>query len=151
MFVFERQEKLLRRGPHLLKYSERYANETPQQTPYLTQDFSTNVGHNVFIHLGESDIKAQKPRATFTHCYVTNKAFSPGRAKQFHSVRNMVNRRRGNVLVLDFCLMLCHVSSSTKGGNDGPQTGTVSLLSRRSSGEAGQDGDRKTALSVSEL
>jgi hypothetical protein len=40
MFVFERQEKLLRRGPHLLKYSERYANETPQQTPYLTQDFS---------------------------------------------------------------------------------------------------------------
>jgi len=94
MFAFDKQEKLLRMGQHFLKYSESYATETPQQAPYLTQDFSTNIGHNVFIHLGEADINVQKPHATFTHCYVTKKEFSPGRAKQFYSVRNMVNGRR---------------------------------------------------------
>jgi len=94
MFAFDRQEKLLRMGQHFLKYSESYATETPQQAPYLIQDFSANVGHNVFIHLGESDINVQKPHATFIHCYVAKKEFSPGRAKQFYSVRNMVNGRR---------------------------------------------------------
>jgi len=94
MFAFDKQEKLLRLSHHFLKYSESYASETPQQAPYLEQAFSNNVGHNVFLHLGEADINAQKPHATFFHCYVMLKDFSSGRAKQFYSVRNMVNGRR---------------------------------------------------------
>jgi hypothetical protein len=94
MFAFDRQEQLLRMNQHFLKYSESYAHETPQQAPYLTQDFSNNVGRHMFTHLGETDINAQKPHATFTHCYVMLKDFSPGRAKQFYSVRNMVSGRR---------------------------------------------------------
>ena len=94
MFAFDRHENLLRMNQHFLKYSESYATETPQQAPYLVQDFSNNIGRNVFIHLGENDINAQKPHATFTHCYVMMKTFTPGRAKQFYSVRNMVSGRR---------------------------------------------------------
>lgn len=94
MFAFDKQEQLLRFNHHFLKYSESYAQETPRQAPYLEQDFSSNVGHNVFLHLGETDINAQKPHATFSHCYVMKKDFSPGRAKQFYSVRNMVSGRR---------------------------------------------------------
>jgi hypothetical protein len=94
MFAFDKQEKLLRMNQHFLKYSESYARETPMQAPFLAQDFSNNVGHNVFIHLGETDINAQKPHATFSHCYVMTKDFSPGQAKQFYSVRNMASGRR---------------------------------------------------------
>jgi len=93
-FAFDRQEKLLRMNQHFLKYSESYGAETPMQAPFLEQDFSKNLGHNVFLHLGETDINAQKPHATFSHCYVLKKDFSPGRAKQFYSVRNMVSGRR---------------------------------------------------------
>ena len=94
MFAFDKQERLLRVSQHFLKYSESYTTETPQQAPYLAQDFSNNVGHHVFLHLGETDINVQKPHATFNHCYVMKKDFSPGMAKQFYSVRNMVNGRR---------------------------------------------------------
>ncbi len=94
MFAFDKQEQLLRISQHFLKYSESYATETPQQAPYLVQDFSNNVSHNAFLHLGETDINVQKPHATFNHCYVMKKDFSPGGAKQFYSVRNMVNGRR---------------------------------------------------------
>lgn len=94
MFAFDKQERLLRISQHFLKYSESYATETPQQAPYLVQDFANNVGHNVFLHLGETDINVQKPHATFNHCYVMKKDFTAGMAKQFYSVRNMVNGRR---------------------------------------------------------
>jgi hypothetical protein len=94
MFAFDKKEQLLRMNQHFLKYSESYAHETPQQAPYLEQDFSNNIGRNVFIHLGETDINAQKPHATFSHCYVMMKDLSAGRAKQFYSVRNMVSGRR---------------------------------------------------------
>jgi hypothetical protein len=94
MFAFDKREQLLRMAQHFLKYSESYAHETPQQAPYMVLDFEENVGKNVFLHLGETDINAQKPHATFTHCYVMKKDFSPGRAKQFYSVRNMVSGRR---------------------------------------------------------
>jgi hypothetical protein len=94
MFAFDKQEQLLRLSQHFLKYSESYTHETPMQAPYLEQDFSNNVGHQVFLHLGETDINAQKPHATFSHCYVMKKDLSPGRAKQFYSVRNMVSGRR---------------------------------------------------------
>lgn len=94
MFAFDKQEQLLRMNQHFLKYSESYAAETPQQAPFLAQDFSNNIGHNVFLHLGETDINVQKPHATFSHCYVMEKDFSSGGAKQFYSVRNMVNGRR---------------------------------------------------------
>jgi len=39
-------------------------------------------------------INAQKPHATFTHCYVVHREFSSGGAKQFYSVRNMVSGKR---------------------------------------------------------
>jgi len=94
MFAFDKKEQLLRMNQHFLKYSESYATETPTQAPYLEQDFSNNVGRNVFLHLGETDINAQKPHATFSHCYVMLKDLSPGRAKQFYSVRNMVSGKR---------------------------------------------------------
>jgi hypothetical protein len=94
MFAFDKNEQLLRMNQHFLKYSESYAQETPQQAPYVEQDFSNNIGRNVFIHLGETDVNAQKPHATFSHCYVMMKDLSSGRAKQFYSVRNMVSGRR---------------------------------------------------------
>ena len=95
MVAFDRKDdQLLRMNQHFLKYSESYAHETPQQAPYLAQDFSKNVGHHVFLHLGEVDINAKKPHATYNHCYVAKRTFSSGRAKQFYSVRNMVSGRR---------------------------------------------------------
>ncbi|MGE0827524.1 MAG: outer membrane lipoprotein-sorting protein [Candidatus Binatia bacterium] len=94
MFAFDRKEQLLRMNQHFLKYSESYAQEPAQQARYLEQDFSNNVGTQVFLHLGETDINAQKPHATITHCYVVRRDFSPGRAKQFYSVRNMVSGKR---------------------------------------------------------
>jgi hypothetical protein len=95
MFAFDqRDDELLRMNQHFLKYSESYAHETPQQAPYIEQDYSKNVGHKVFLHLGESDINAKKPHATLTHCYVTKRVFSPARAKQFYSLRNMNSGRR---------------------------------------------------------
>lgn len=93
-FAFDKKERLLRMNQHFLKYSESYATETPMQAPFLEQDLANNVGHHVFLHLGETDINAQKPHATFSHCYVLKKDFSPGKAKQFYSVRNMVSGRR---------------------------------------------------------
>lgn len=95
MFAFDRQDdKLLRMNQHFLKYSESYADEPAAQAPYLEQDFSNNLGHYVFIHVGETDINAKKPHATYSHCYVMRRTFSPGRAKQFYSLRNMVSGRR---------------------------------------------------------
>ena len=62
MFGFDRKdEMLLRMNQHYLKYSESYALETPQQAPFVEQDYSKNVGSFVFLHLGESDINAKKP------------------------------------------------------------------------------------------
>ena len=94
MFAFDKKEQLLRMNQHFLKYSEGYAEETPRQAPFLQQAFSNNLGHHVFVHLGETDIDAQKPHATIFHCYAMMKNFSPGRARQFYSVRNMVSGRR---------------------------------------------------------
>lgn len=95
MFAFDRQDdQLLRMNQHFLKYSESYTHETPQQAPYVKQNFDNNIGHHVLIHLGETDINAKKPHATYTHCYVMMREFSPGRAKQFYSLRNMVSGRR---------------------------------------------------------
>ena len=95
MFAFDRRDdQLLRMNQHFLKYSESYAQETPRQAPFIEQDFGKNVGHNVFLHLGESDINAKKPHATMTHCYVTKRIFSPARARQFYSLRNMISGRR---------------------------------------------------------
>ena len=95
MFAFDRQDdQLLRMNQHFLKYSESYATETPQQAPYLEQNLANNVGNHVLIHLGETDINAKKPHATYSHCYVMMKDFSPSRAKQFYSLRNMVSGRR---------------------------------------------------------
>lgn len=95
MFAFDREDDhLLRMNQHYLKYSESYAHEMPQQAPYIKQDFSENVGHHVFLHLGESDINAKKPHATMTHCYVKKREFTEARAKQFYSLRNMISGRR---------------------------------------------------------
>ena len=95
MFAFDRRDdQLLRMNQHFLKYSESYAEEAPQQAPYIEQDFSKNLGHHVFLHLGESDINAKKPHATMTHCYVRKRVFSPARARQFYSLRNMISGRR---------------------------------------------------------
>ena len=95
MFAFDREDdQLLRMNQHFLKYSESYASEMAQQAPFMKQDFSKNVGHRVFVHLGETDINAKKPHATMTHCYVKKRNFSPARAKQFYSLRNMTSGRR---------------------------------------------------------
>ena len=95
MFAFDREDdQLLRMNQHYLKYSESYATETPQQAPYVEQDYSKNIGHRVFLHLGETDINAKKPHATITHCYVTKLDFTSARARQFYSLRNMVSGRR---------------------------------------------------------
>ncbi len=95
MFGFDRKdEMLLRMNQHYLKYSESYALETPQQAPFVEQDYSKNVGSFVFLHLGESDINAKKPHGTVTHCYTRKREFSSARARQFYSLRNMVSGRR---------------------------------------------------------
>ena len=95
MFGFDRKdEMLLRMNQHYLKYSESYALETPQQAPFVEQDYSKNVGSFVFLHLGESDINAKKPHGTVTHCYTRKRDFSSARARQFYSLRNMVSGRR---------------------------------------------------------
>ncbi len=95
MFAFDQQDdQLLRMSQHFLKYSESYADEMPQQAPYLKQDLAKNVGHQVFLHLGETDINAKKPHATITHCFVKKRIFSPARAQQFFSLRNMISGRR---------------------------------------------------------
>ena len=95
MFAFDRSDgQLLRMNQHYLKYSESYAEEEPMQAPYVQQDYSKNLRHNVFLHLGETDINAKKPHATMTHCYVKKRVFSPARARQFYSLRNMISGRR---------------------------------------------------------
>ncbi len=95
MVAFDRKDdQILRMNQHFLKYSESYADEPAAQAPFLKQDLTANVGHRVFIHVGETDINVKKPHATFTHCYVAKKSFSPSRAKQFYSLRNMVSGRR---------------------------------------------------------
>jgi len=95
MFAFDRQDdQLLRMSQHFLKYSESYDEELPQNAPYLKQDLSKNVGHEVFFHLGETDINAKKPHATVTHCYVKRRLFTPARAQQYFSLRNMISGRR---------------------------------------------------------
>jgi len=94
-FGFDRTDnQLLRMNQHFLKYSESYATEIPQQAPYMELDFSENVGHFVFLHLGVSHINAKKPHATVTHCYVKKREFSSARARQFYSLRNMISGRR---------------------------------------------------------
>lgn len=68
MFGFDRSDdQLLRMSQHFLKYSEGYATEPAEQSPYMKLDFSHNVGDKVFIHLGETDINAKKPHCTYTH------------------------------------------------------------------------------------
>ena len=95
MFAFDRQDDLLlRMNQHFLKYSESFAHETATQSPYMKLDYSNNVGQRIFYHLGETDINAKKPHATYMHCYVMTRHFSSGRAKQVYSVRNMVSGRR---------------------------------------------------------
>ena len=95
MFAFDKSDdQLLRMSQHFLKYTESYAEEMPQQAPYLQQDLSKNVGHFVLMHLGEVDINAKKPHATITHCYPKKRVFSPARARQFYSLRSMISGRR---------------------------------------------------------
>ena len=95
MIAFDRKDQqLLRMAQHFTKYSESYRDELPQQAPYLNQDFTKNVGHHVFLHLGENDINAKKPHATITHCFVKKRVFSEARAQQFYSLRNMISGRR---------------------------------------------------------
>ena len=94
MAAYDRQAQLLRLGQEFLKYSESYATEEPQQAPYVKVDYSQNLGQYVFLHVGNTIINVQKPHATFIHCYVVRRALSPGRAKQFYSLRNMVSGRR---------------------------------------------------------
>ncbi|MBT4492799.1 MAG: DUF1329 domain-containing protein [Gammaproteobacteria bacterium] len=95
MFGFDRSDdQVLRMSQHVLKYSESYKTESAQQAPFVKQDFSQNLSHNVFLHLGETDINTKKPHATQINCYVQKRAFSPARAKQFFSLRNMTSGRR---------------------------------------------------------
>jgi len=95
MFAFDKSDdQMLRMSQHFLKYTESYAEEMPQQAPYLKQDLSKNVGHFVLMHLGEVDINAKKPHATITHCYTKKRVFSSARARQFYSLRSMISGRR---------------------------------------------------------
>ena len=95
MFAFDKKDdQLFRMNQHFTKYTETFDDEPPQQAPYVKQDFSKSVGHQVFVHLGQIDINAKKPHATVTNCYVNKKQFSAARAKQFYSLRNMVSGRR---------------------------------------------------------
>ncbi len=95
MFAYDADDdQLLRMSQHYLKYSESYADEPAQNAPYVEHDMSENVGHFVFLHLGETDINAKKPHATTTHCYVHKRDFEAAHARQFYSLRNMVSGRR---------------------------------------------------------
>ncbi|MGR8918113.1 MAG: DUF1329 domain-containing protein [Gammaproteobacteria bacterium] len=95
MFAFDRtDDQLLRMNQHYLKYSESYDEETPRQAPYVKQDYAKTVGSYVVMHVGETDINAKKPHATITHCYTNRREFSPARARQFYSLRNMISGRR---------------------------------------------------------
>jgi hypothetical protein len=95
MFAFDRPgESLLRLSHSFLKYSESYKASPSRQAPFMEQDYAQNLGNFVFLHVGETDINAQKQHATVTHCYVGRTKFSPGRAKQYFSLRNMVSGRR---------------------------------------------------------
>ena len=95
MFAFDKEDdQLLRMNQHFLKYSEDYETEPPEQAPYIKQDFSKSVGHQVFLHLGQVDINAKKPHATMTHCYTNKREFESAKAKQFYSLRNMISGRR---------------------------------------------------------
>ncbi|NOT58332.1 MAG: DUF1329 domain-containing protein [Deltaproteobacteria bacterium] len=92
--AYDKKGQLLRIGQDFLKYSESYATEEGKQAPYVKVDYERNAGEQVFLHVGNNVINAQKPHATFTHCYVVRKEVSSGRAKQFYSVRNMASGRR---------------------------------------------------------
>ena len=92
--AYDKKDQLLRLGQDFLKYSESYGKEEGLQPPYVQVDYQRNLGENVFLHVGNNVINAQKPHATYTHCYVVRKEFSAGRAKQFYSVRNMVSGKR---------------------------------------------------------
>jgi Protein of unknown function (DUF1329) len=92
--AYDKKGQLLRLGQDFLKYSESYAKEKAMQAPFIKVDYERNLGENVFLHVGNNVINAQKPHATYTHCYVVRKEFTSGRAKQFYSVRNMVSGRR---------------------------------------------------------
>ncbi|MEZ0154468.1 MAG: DUF1329 domain-containing protein [Candidatus Reddybacter sp.] len=95
MFAFDKKDdQLLRMNQHFLKYSEDFAKEPPEQAPYIKQDFTKSVGHQVFLHLGQVDINAKKPHATMTHCFTNKREFTAARAKQFYSLRNMISGRR---------------------------------------------------------
>jgi hypothetical protein len=95
MFAFDRQdEQLLRMSQHFMKYTESYADEPPQQAPFMKQDFGKSIGHQVLMHLGETDINAKKPHATMFHCYTNKRVFSSARAQQYYSLRNMIGGRR---------------------------------------------------------
>ena len=95
MFAFDKKDNnLMRMNQHFLKYSEEYGTEPPEQAPYVKQDYSKSVGHQVFLHLGETDINAKKPHATMTHCYTNKRQLTAARAKQFFSLRNMISGRR---------------------------------------------------------
>ena len=95
MFAFDKKDdNLMRMNQHFLKYSEEYGTEPPEQAPYVKQDYSKSVGHQVFLHLGETDINAKKPHATMTHCYTNKRELTAARAKQFFSLRNMISGRR---------------------------------------------------------
>ena len=48
----------------------------------------------MFLHIGETDINAKKPHATFMHCYAVKKKYSPGRVEQVFSLQNMASGRR---------------------------------------------------------
>ena len=92
--AYDKKDQLLRLGQDFLKYSESYAKEEAKQAPFVKVDYERNLGEHVFLHVGNNVINAQKPHATYTHCYVVRKELSSGRAKQFYSVRNMVSGRR---------------------------------------------------------
>jgi hypothetical protein len=94
MAAYDHEDQLLRLGQEFLKYSESYANEPAEQAPFVQVDYSQNLGQHVFLHVGNTVINAQKPHATFIHCYVVRKALSSGLAKQFYSLRNMVSGKR---------------------------------------------------------
>ncbi len=95
MVAFDRQDdQLLRLQQHFRKYTEDYTEEPATQAPHMRMDLSHNHGHRVFLHLGETDINVKKPHATFMHCYAVKKKYSPGRAKQAFSLRNMASGRR---------------------------------------------------------
>ena len=89
-----KEEQLLRLQQHFRKYTEDYTEEPATPAPHLKLDFSDNHGHRVFLHIGETDINAKKPHATFMHCYAVKKKYSPGRAKQAFSLRIMASGRR---------------------------------------------------------